>query len=81
MTAFVHQKKNLVLILVNQTQAFAWNYVIMLIVCLSMENKSLSLKPTIKTLIFQQYCLRSISNGFIDIESRELSLNGNVYDV
>ena len=46
-----------------------------------MENKSLSLKPTIKTLIFQQYCLRSISNGFIDIESRELSLNGNVYDV
>ena len=52
----------------------------MLIVCLSMENKSLSLKPTIKTLIFQQFCLRSISNGFIDIESRELSLNGNAYD-
>ena len=52
----------------------------MLIVCLSMENKSLSLKPTIKALIFQQFCLRSISNGFIDIESRELSLNGNVYD-
>ena len=64
----------------NQTQAFAWVYVIMLIVCLSMENKSLSLKPTIKTLIFQQFCLRSISNGFIDIESRELSLNGDVYD-
>ena len=52
----------------------------MLIVCLSMENKSLSLKSTIKTLIFQQFCLRSISNGFIDFESRELSLNGNVYD-
>ena len=27
-----------------------------------------------------QFCLGSISNGFTVIESREVSLNGNVYD-
>ena len=27
-----------------------------------------------------QFCLRSISNGFRATESREVSLNGNVYD-
>ena len=27
-----------------------------------------------------QFCLRSISNGFDAIESREVSLKGNVYD-
>ena len=27
-----------------------------------------------------QFCLRSISNGFNNTESREVSLNGNVYD-
>ena len=27
-----------------------------------------------------QFCLRSISNGFSATESREVSLNGNVYD-
>ena len=27
-----------------------------------------------------QFCLRSISNGFSAVESREVSLNGNVYD-
>ena len=27
-----------------------------------------------------QFCLGSISNGFSNVESRELSLNGNVYD-
>ena len=27
-----------------------------------------------------QFCLRSISDGFSNIESREVSLNGNVYD-
>ena len=27
-----------------------------------------------------QFCLRSISNGFSNTESREVSLNGNVYD-
>ena len=28
-----------------------------------------------------QFCLGSISNGFTATESREVSLNGNVYDV
>ena len=27
-----------------------------------------------------QFCLRSNSNGFSNTESREVSLNGNVYD-
>ena len=27
-----------------------------------------------------KFCLRSISNGFSNTESREVSLNGNVYD-
>ena len=27
-----------------------------------------------------QFCLRSISNGFIATVSKEVSLNGNVYD-
>ena len=27
-----------------------------------------------------QFCLRSISNGFSATKSREVSLNGNVYD-
>ena len=51
----VHQKKGLVLILVKQTQNFAWVCTIMLVIViyLLMENKSLSLKPTIKMLTFQ----------------------------
>ena len=45
-----------------------------------MEKKSLNLKPTIKLLTFPtKFCLGSISNGFSATESREVSLNGNVY--
>ena len=36
------------------------------------ENKNVNL-PT-------RFCLGSISNGFSSLESREVSLNGNVYD-
>ena len=45
---------SLVLILVKQTGNFASVYIIMLIrvICLLMEKKSLSLKPTIKMLTF-----------------------------
>ena len=28
-----------------------------------------------------EFCLRSVSNGFSNTKSRELSLNGNVYDL
>ena len=46
-----------------------------------MEKKSCSLKPTIKMLTFQlNYCLGSIANGLTNTESREVSLNGNMYD-
>ena len=52
MEALVHQRKNLVLILVKRTQNIVWVCIIMLIivVCLLMEKEYLSLKPTIKTL-------------------------------
>ena len=52
MEALVHQRKNLVLILVKRTQNIVWVCIIMLIivVCLLMEKKYLSLKPTIKML-------------------------------
>ena len=51
------------------------------VICLLMEKKYLSLKPAIKSVNFAtQFCLESISNGFSATESREVSLNGNVYD-
>ena len=55
MEALVHQSKCLVLLLLKKTQNFVWGYSIMLIIviCLLIENKSLSLKPTMKMLIFQ----------------------------
>ena len=56
------------------------------VICMLMENKSLSLKPTKNKKIKKkinfstQFCLGNISNGFSNTESREVSLNGNVYD-
>ena len=49
------QKRSLILILVKQTENFFWVYIIMVIIaiCLLMENKSLSLKSRIKMLTFQ----------------------------
>ena len=50
-------------------------------ICLLMEKKYLSLKQAIKSVNFAtQFCLESISNEFSATESREVSLNGNVYD-
>ena len=55
MEDLIHQKKKLILILVKQTQNFAWVDITMLIivVCLLMEKKYLNLKPTIKMLTLQ----------------------------
>ena len=69
MEALVQLRKSLVLILVKQTQNFAWVSIFMLI----------SLKPTIKISTFQ-VCLGSICIGFSATGSREVCLNGNVYD-
>ena len=45
------------------------------------ENEIFEFKSSNKNVNFPtQFCLGSISNGFSDIESREVSLNGNVYD-
>ena len=52
METLVRQKQNLGLTLVKETQNVASAYIIMLIIviCLLMENKSLSLELTIKML-------------------------------
>ena len=44
-----------------------------IVICLLMEKKSVSFKPIMKML-------GSIPNGFTVTESREVSLKGNVYD-
>ena len=73
----MHQKKTLVLILVKQTQNFNWVYIIKLIIvtCLLIEKKSLNLNVNFPT----QFRLGSIFNGFSATESREVSLNENMY--
>ena len=54
---------------------------LVIVICLLMEKKSLSLKPTKKNVNFPtQFCLGSSSSGFSTIASREVSLNGNMYD-
>ena len=54
---------------------------LIIVVCLLMEKKSLSLELTKKNINFPtQFCLGTISNRFNATESREVSLNGNVYD-
>ena len=54
---------------------------LMIVICLLMEKKSLNLTLTIKMLTFQlKFFLGSICNGFSATEFREVSLNGNVYD-
>ena len=54
---------------------------LVIVICLLVEKKSLNLKPKTNNVNFPtQFCLGSISNGFRATESREVSLNGNVYD-
>ena len=55
---------------------------LIIVICLLMKKKKKkNLKPTVKMLKFPtQFCIGSISNGFSNTESREVSLNGNVYD-
>ena len=47
--------------------------------CFSMEKKFLNLKLTKNVNFETQFCLGRISNSFSNTESREISLNGNVY--
>ena len=77
METLVPHRKNLVLILLKQTQNFAWVYIIILIivVCLlkfKTDNRNVNF-PT-------QFCLGSISHRFSATESTEVSLNANVND-
>ena len=79
---FGTSEKILVLILIKQTQNFAWVYIIMLIIVISLlMEKILKFKADNKNVNFPtQFCLGSISDGFSNNESREVFLNGNVYD-
>ena len=52
-----------------------------IVICLLMEKKSLNYKSHNKNINFPtKFCLQSISNGFTNAESREVSLNENVND-
>ena len=52
-----------------------------IVICLLMEKKSLNYKSHNKNINFPtKFCLQSISNGFTNAESGEVSLNENVYD-
>ena len=55
MEALDHQKKNLIWILLKQTQNFVSDYIVMLItvIYLLMKKKFLNFKLTIKVLTFQ----------------------------
>ena len=76
MKVLVHQIKNLVLNLLKQIQNNADNGYLFVnekeIIQFKADNKNLNF-PT-------QFCLWSISDGFSANKSREVSLNGNVYD-
>ena len=75
--ALFKRRKNLVLILLKQTQNFVWVIIVLIIVtCLQMENKSSGLKLTIEILTFQlNFVLEAYLTDLV-----LLSLNGNVYD-
>ena len=51
----VHQRKSLILILVKQSQNFAWVYIAIMIIVIFFYNRKeiISLKPIIKMLTFQ----------------------------
>ena len=79
MEDLVYQIKSLVLVLVNFFLSLHYNadnsYLFV------NENEIFKFKADNKNVNFPtQFCLWSISNGFSAIESREVSLNRNVYD-
>ena len=80
MEDLVHERKNLVLTLLKQIQSFASICIIMVIIviCLLMEKK---FKANNKNVNFPTWiCLGSTFHGYTATESRDVSLNGNVYD-
>ena len=82
MEGFDHQKKSLVLISPKQTFCLSYIMMPLIVICWLMKKKSLNLRPVIEILAFHlNFCLRIISNGFSNTESREVFLNGNVYDL
>ena len=77
MEDLVYQIKSLVLVLVNFFLSLHYNadnsYLFV--------NENEIFKADNKNVNFPtQFCLWSVSNGFSAIESREVSLNRNVYD-
>ena len=68
--ALIEQRKSLVLILAKQNSYLFVNRKETL--RFTSDNKNVNFSP--------QFCLGSISNGFIVTESRQVSLNRNMYD-
>ena len=62
MAILVQQRKRLVLILVKARQNFAWVCTTTIVICLSMQNKSISLKQIIKMPSFQ---LRFVQESYL----------------
>ena len=79
-----NQRKSFTLILLKETQNVAWFYPIMLIIviCLLMENKESQWKRKFKAdnknaNFRADFYFRNISDGFSASKSREVSLNKN----
>ena len=76
----MHQKKSLVLILVKQIQKFGWVYIIMLNLFVYRKEIFKFKANNENDNSLTQFRVGNIPNGFSASESREISLNGNVYD-
>ena len=64
------RKKKFSIDFLKQGQNFTWVYITMvsIVICLMMKKKSLRLKPIME--ILTQFCLGSISNGFVATKSK-----------
>ena len=81
MEALVHEKKSSKLTLVKRTQNFASVCIIILIIIICLLIEKRKFEADNNDINFRaQFCFGSISNRSVSTESREVSLNGNVYD-
>ena len=81
MVVSVPQRKSLVLTLLTKTQNVVWAFIKMLIIviCLLMDEKSISLKPIRWSSTFS-FFLESIFDEINSIDIKEVCLKGNVHD-
>ena len=81
MEALDHQIKKLVLILVKQTQFWFYIIILIIVICLLIEKETFQLKADNKNVNSPtHFYLGHVTNEFSATESREVSLNWNVFD-